>query len=299
MKTDTIRLLIRPDDIHDYVKGLWSDGPIRRSHESGGAVFRLIERFARVPRIFYEASDEKVEWTHFSAWWGGILLCDYANPAIRDLRYLHEIYHASNMPHIAGINLATLEAKNFRNEREASTYTEMAVYLEFPELRPLTFDHPIFVDRFLFPDGNYSNPDPAMLARWKREPDQLFQELLYARIKVVLAAADEIDPEDPQIVWLRRYGEQGENWLKVWSKRYQLVEDAMLALKRDTAAGDREGAAARHIDWLLSDAIAEQSGIPFAREAIAFRTKFDDLIAAYDDAMEKADQTAVKNKPLD
>ena len=73
----------------------------------------------------------------------------------------------------------------------------------------------------------------------------------------------------------------------------------MLALKRDTALGDREGAAARHIDWLLSDAIAEGSGIPFRREAVAFRSKFDQLIAVYDDAMEKADQTAVKNKPLD
>ncbi len=73
----------------------------------------------------------------------------------------------------------------------------------------------------------------------------------------------------------------------------------MIALKRDTANGDREGAAARHMDWLLSDAIAEGSGIPFAQEAIAFRAKFDELIALYDDAMEKADQTAVKNKSLD
>lgn len=298
MKSDTIRLLVEPDEIHAYVMALWSDGPLRQSHAEGGAVHRLIDRFARVPRFFYEASDEKAEWTHFSAWWGGILLCDYANPAIRDLRYLHEIYHAANMPHIADINLATLEAKNFRNEREASTFTEMAVYFEFPELRPLTFDHPIFVDRFLFPDGDPHRPDQRMLDRWRREPDQLFQELLYARMRVVLADASEIDPADPQIVWLRRYGEQGANWLKVWADRYQQVEDAMLMLKRRSAEGDRRGAAAAHMDWLLSDPVAESSGIPFVREARAFRGKFDALIALYDNAMEQADQTAVKNKPL-
>ena len=149
MKLVSIRLLIEPEEIHDFVAGLWSDGPIRRSHLSGGYVRRLIDRFARVPRFFYEASDQTIEWTHFSTWWGGILLCDYENETIRDLRYLHEIHHAATMPYIRGANVPTFEAMNFRNEREASTFTEMAIYLELPDLRPLTFAHPLFVDRFL------------------------------------------------------------------------------------------------------------------------------------------------------
>ena len=87
MKPDSIELLVEPGDIHDFVLGLWSDGPIRRSHEQGGYVRELVDRFARLPRFFFQASDQRLEWTHFSTWWGGILLCDYENPAIRDLRY--------------------------------------------------------------------------------------------------------------------------------------------------------------------------------------------------------------------
>ena len=80
---------------------------------------------------------------------------------IRDLRYLHEMHHAATLPYVANGNIPTFEAKAFRNEREASTFTEMAVYLELPDLRPLTFEHPLFVDRFLFPDGHLERPDPG------------------------------------------------------------------------------------------------------------------------------------------
>lgn len=296
MRRDSIRLLVEPDEIHAYVRGLWSDGPIRRSHESGGYVAGLVDRFARLPRFFYRASDQAIEWTHFSTWWGGILLCDYDNPAIRDLRYLHEIHHAATMPYVRDLNLPTFEAMAFRNEREASTFTEMAIYLELPDLRPLTFDHPLFVDRFLFPDGDPASPAPRLLERWRSEPDLVLQELMYERTRVILAAGDEIDGEDPQIVWLRRYGEQGANWIRVWSSRYRLVQEAMLALRERSAAGDRAGAARDHLDWLLSDAIAEGTDIPFRREAVAFRESFDTLITVYDRAMTRAGETAVRGR---
>jgi hypothetical protein len=291
-----VDLLVEPGEIHDYVLGLWSDGPIRRSHAAGGYVADLVGRFARIPRFFYRAADQHIEWTHFSTWWGGILLCDYDNETIRDLRYLHEIHHGATMPYIRDANLPTLEAMNFRNEREASTFTEMAVYLELPDLRPLAFDHPLFVDRFLFPGGDLSSPDPAMLARWRSEPDSVFQELMYERTRVILAEPGEIDPGDPQVVWLRRYSEQGANWIQVWKERFRLVQHAMLDLRAASRAGDRAAAARRHLDWLFSDPIAEGTGVPFHREAAAFRGKFDALIAAYDRAMRAADQVAVRGK---
>ncbi|MGZ8286620.1 MAG: hypothetical protein ACXW27_06245 [Allosphingosinicella sp.] len=296
MKPESIELLVEPGEIHDFVLSLWSDGPIRRSHASGGSVKRLIDRFARLPRFFFRASDQRLEWTHFSTWWGGILLCDYDRPAIRDLRYLHEIHHAATLPYIPNGNVPTFEAKAFRNEREASTATEMAVYLEFPELRPLTFDHPIFMDRFLFPEGDFSRPDTRLLARWRSERDIVFQELMYERTRAILADETEVDPDDPQIVWLRRYGEQGANWVKVWSRRFQCVEDAMIRLREDGAGGGRGDAARRHVDWLLSPEIAEGTDVPFRTEAAEFRAGFDALIEVYDEAMVQARQTPVKGK---
>ena len=294
LKPETIHLLVEPADVHAFVMSLWSDGPIRDSHKSGGAVHRIVERFARVPRFFYQASEQRIEWTHFSTWWGGILLCDYDNKTIRDLRYLHEMYHASTMPYIRRGNVPTFEAKNLRNEREASTFTEMAIYLELPELRLQTFDHPIFADRFVFPDGRLDRPDRTLVERWRAEPEIVFQELMYERARVIWAEPDEVDLADPQIVWLRRYGEQGANWVRVWSERFQLVEDAMLDLYARSRAGERRDAATQHLDWLLSPAIADGSTVPFGAEALAFRDSFDRLIAEYDRAMESADQVPVK-----
>ena len=294
LKPETVQLLVERSDIHDFVMGLWSDGPIKRSHTEGGAVHRIVERYARVPRFFYHASEQDIEWTHFSTWWGGILLVDYDKPAIRDLRYLHEIYHASTMPYIRNGNVPTFEAKNLRNEREASTFTEMAIYLELPHLRPTTFDHPIFADRLIYPDGDFGRPDALLAERWRTEPELVFQELMYERSRVIWADGDEVDLDDPQIVWLRRYGEQGTNWIRVWSRRFQLVEDAMLDLWKESWQGRRGDAAKRHLDWLLSPEIAGSSTVPFREEAVAFRESFDRLIEEYDWAMARADQVPVK-----
>lgn len=294
MKRDTLTLLVTADDIDAYVRSLWSDGPIPASHEQGGIVADVVRRFARVPRLFYDASDPAIEWTHFSTWWGAIMRCDYANPAIRDLRFLHEIYHAATMPYLANANVPTFEAMNFRNEREASCFTEMAIYCALPELRPIAFEHPIFVDRFLFPSGDTARPDGEWLQRWRDGPDLVFQQLMYERARVILAAPDEIDRDDPQIVWLRRYGEQGANWIRVWTARFREVQDAMLALQGGTRAGDRPGAAARHLDWLTSDAVSGAGDIPFRDEAIAFRAAFDTLISLYDRAMRARNEVAVR-----
>lgn len=296
MKAGSVEMLVEPADIHDYVLALWSDGPIRRSHASGGLVKRVVDRFARTPRFFYQASDQHIEWTHFSTWWGAILLCDYDNPTIRDLRYLHEIYHAATMPYLGRCNVPTFEAMNFGNERQASCFTEMAIYLELPDLRELAFDHPIFVDRFLFPAGDLAVPDPGWIERWRDDRALAFQQLMYERTRVILAADDEIDRGDPQIIWLRRYGEQGAHWVHIWSERYQLVQDAMIGLQQAARDGRRRDSAASHLDWMLSDPIAEGSDVPFRREAQTFRQAFDELIRVYDEAMTARNEVAVRGR---
>jgi hypothetical protein len=298
MKTDSIVLLARPGEIADYVMGLWSDGGhVQRNHRDGGLVHRVVQKFARLPRIFFEASDHRLEWTHFSPWWSAIQLADYENPTIRDLRYLHEIYHAATMPYLRGMSGATMAARNAQNEREASAFSEMAVYLEMPSLRNDSFDHPILMDRHLFehPENRMGRRE-RLLERWRHEPDAVFQELLYARLQIVLASDDEIDPADPQVVWLRRYPEQGDIWNGVWADRHSLVDDAMVSLRERCEGMGRTEAAKRHLDWLMSPAIAGGADIPFHREAVAFRNTFDRLISDYDSAMARADERPVRSQ---
>jgi hypothetical protein len=291
---DTITLLCHRDDVHDYVRSLWSDSPIARSHRDGGLVFRIVDRFAQLPRLFYDASDRTVEWTHFSAWWGAILRCNYDNPVIRDLRYLHEMYHGATMPHVAGLSTAAMAQRNFQNEREASTMTEVAIYLELPELRELSFPHPIFADRFVFPLGDLTRPDPVLIDRWRNERGRLFQELMYQRLRPILAEEGDFDPEDPQIVWLRRYAEQGEAWVKVWKDHHRLVDEAMLRLRDCALREGRQSAGERHRDWLLSAQIGD-GNIPFVDQARRFRQTYDELLAAYDSAMTSRNQTAIQH----
>lgn len=295
MKTDSIVLLNRPGEIHDYVMDLWSDGPVRRSHQDGGLIHRLVDRFARLPRIFFEASETRLEWTHFSPWWSAILLADYENPTIRDLRFIHEICHAATMPYARGMNLATMAARNGQNEREASTFSEIAIYLEIPELRKLSFPHAIFADRLLYEDGDRTRPKTRLLERWRTQRDAVFQELMYARLGVVLADEKDVDATDAQTVWLRRYPEQGAMWESAWSERHCLVDEAMVSLRERCETEGRVDAGKRHLDWLMSEAIANGSGIPFHKEAVAFRSTFDELIAAYDAAMTAGGEDAIKH----
>jgi len=192
-----------------------------------------------------------------------------------------------------------LASKNFANERQASTLTEMAIYLEMPELRPLTFDHAIFVDRFLFPDGDWARPDTRLLDHWRADQRTTFDFLLEQRRRVIEAPASEVDTNDPQIIWLRRYGEQGKNWVEIWRNRFDEVEDAMSTLIERSAAGERKAAARGHMDWLASDAVSEGTDVPFVSEARAFREAFDALVTAYDQAMVANGEVAVKGKAPD
>lgn len=297
MKTDSVVLLCERGEIHDYVMSLWSDGPVRRSHAEGGYVHSLVDRFARTPKIFFEASDQRLEWTHFSPWWGAIQLADYDNPTIRDLRYVHEMQHAGTMPYVRGMNVATMAERNALNERQASTVSEIAIYLELPDLRALSFPHPIFADRLLYADGRAcGTPDADLLKRWRTEPDAVFQELMYARLQAVLAADDEIDADDPQVVWLRRYPEQGEIWNRVWSARHGLVDDAMVTLRERCKTSGRRDAGRRHLEWLTSEVVSEGTDIPFRHEAKEFRDTFDELIASYDRAMTESGQSPVRHR---
>lgn len=296
MKLDTVVPLYRPDDVHQYVLGLWAeDGPIKKSHEEGGVIWKLIDDFARLPCFFAEMSDPKIEWTHFVPWWRGVFLCTYDNPHIRDLRYLHEIKHAATMPYTRDMTLSTFRNKIRENEHEASAFSEQLIYLDFPELRALTFQHPIFMDRFLFPEGDFNHPDEELLERWRREPDIVAKELQLIRANVLTDKAENVDMDDPQIAWLRRYPTQGREWIKIWTPRYRLVEEACVNLRerRDTIGA--QGALEEHLQFLTSPAITNGTDIPFYEEAAAFRGSYDRLIAEYDEKMDNQGLQAVKN----
>lgn len=92
---------------------------------------------------------------HFTVYFGVVHLREgwYVNLHIRDLYFLHELWHLRQLR--AGYNPDTTwldwSRKMIRQELEASLASECFVYLEIPGLRERTFPHEIWMDRFLKP----------------------------------------------------------------------------------------------------------------------------------------------------
>lgn len=199
--------LIEREDVHAYLRALWRTDAFRASHDDKGLVYRTVDQFAGLPRFFFKVSDS-CEVPHFSAWWGGIQLREYENPAIHDLYYLHELWHAGSMVYMAGLEFSNFRRKMIDNELTASVISEMIVYYEIPEMRQQTFPHPIFVDRFLFPGGAKGEADRTALERWRRNPDLLLETLKLARRNVMMAQNPNL--HDDVEFWIQKYTHQNE-----------------------------------------------------------------------------------------
>lgn len=272
---------------------------LQRSFDERGLVHRVLTRFARLPRFFYRPSEESVEVAggngmtltesiespHFSPWWGGIQLRRYDNKLVQDLYYLHEIEHAGTMPYGPDPSHCLRDPVTFKNkirdnEHEASTLSEMTIYCEFPELRMHSFAHEIFVDRFLFRDGDFHRADVRMLQRWRDEPDLVKKEMMYARAAVLTTR--EVVETDIAAYWLKRFYSQGKEWTKIWTNpkgeldhlppggRFTIVESAMVRFREQCETHGRSTALDNHLQWLASPEIAGGTSVPFFQEAEAF-----------------------------
>ncbi len=288
----------------------------RCSYDEGGLIRQVLNRFARRPRFFYKPSEEYlsvadengkelkeyVESSHFSPWWSGIQLRSYDNSLVQDLYYLHEIEHAATMPFGPDQNSSLTDPVTFKNkirdnEHEASTLSEMTVYCEFPELRKLSFQHEIFVDRFLFPDGNHARVDVRMIQRWREEPVLVAKEMMYARAAIL--TAPDVRESDISAYWLKRFYSQGKAWTAIWTNpkhehediplggRFRQVESAMVQFREECQSLGRSVALDRHLAWLSSAEISDGTNIPFYREAKAFCQSYLQHKLLYFDGLKK------------
>jgi hypothetical protein len=288
----------------------------RSSYDEHGLIWEVLHRFARRPRFFYRPSEdylsvvdrsgnvihEYVEAPHFSPWWGGIQLRTYDNKLVQDLYYLHEIEHAATMPYGPDRNSSLSDPVTFKNkirdnEHEASTLSEMTIYCEFPQLRQLSFQHAIFVDRFLFPGGDYSRVDVRMIQRWREEPQLVTKEMMYARAAIL--TSPQVDESDLAAYWLKRFYSQGRAWTSIWTNpkgehpelplggRFRQVELAMVQFREECQTLGREAALDRHLEWLMSDSVCDGTEIPFYREAKAFCQSYLEHKLLYFDSLKQ------------
>ncbi|MCC7037951.1 MAG: hypothetical protein IT560_11685 [Alphaproteobacteria bacterium] len=250
-----IELVFDRNDIHDHIRSLWKTPEFKHSHASGGLVSQIIDRYASLPRFFYDMSDDRLERAHFSVWWSGVAYRSYNQDTCSDLYLLHEFAHGADMVHIAGAHSEGFRRKMQDNELMASTLTEIVAYFDMPTLRPRTFNGPIFADRFM--------NDPALQAMWRDDPNRLVQELYFRRRNAMFYP----DRNDPIEMWLHGFTTQNDKWFRIWGLRYDAVEVAMEKFSRRAFAGDRKGALLELMEWLDKNST---NGVPFRTEAEKF-----------------------------
>jgi hypothetical protein len=254
--------LADPKQVQDHVHALWRTDLFRRSHEdAGGFVRGIIDRFAALPRVFYDMSEPDIEASHFSVWFNAIAHRPwYDNAAVSDLYYLHEFKHAAGMTFQDGMPWNRWFTKMVSNEFEASFCTEVQAYFELPGLRERSFPFDIWADRFL--------GDRALVERWaacERTNASAFWAPLRARRKEVMVKPDPFDFIELQI---RAYVEQNLEWVRIWQQDYPVVEAHMSAFVGAVANRVEWPTALRtHQAWL---AARSDGAVPFRREAEEF-----------------------------
>lgn len=279
-----LRGIAEKAEIIDFVGSLWKTDLFKSAHQDEGSFVRgIVNEYAYLPRLFAESSNDKLERAHFSTWWGVLMLRnDYENPYIHDLYLLHEMYHAGTMPYIPGIGRDAFAEKMQRNELEASVMSEIQVYFEMPELRALSFPHPIYADQFL--------EDDHMVSLWNSNRSVARETIRTIRRDIMTSKPEHLMSLTE--VWVRRFVDQNTVWALIWTARYNEIEYRMSRLQ-DTSSYDRKLALQEHIDWLTRECARDAvDNVPFREEA----EMFEPFVAAnkreYDKAMACAEQEA-------
>lgn len=273
-------------EIVDFVGSLWQTELFQKAHTTPGSYVRgVVDEFAYLPRLFAESSNDQLERAHFSTWWGVIMLRDdYTNPYIHDLYLLHEMYHAGKMPYIPGISRDAFAEKMQRNELEASVMSEIQVYFEMPELRALSFPHPIYADQFL--ENDY------MVALWKQNRSVARETIRSIRRDIMTSKPEHL--MSLAEIWVRKFTDQNTIWALIWTARYSEVEYRMAELQR-MAADSRALALSNHIDWLNRECAQDPiDNVPFRPEAENFEPFVAANKRAYAKAMAEAEQEAAE-----
>jgi hypothetical protein len=273
MKLETIIPLVTPNEIHAFVRNHWQTDIFRQSHDEGGFVHDVIDKFAQMPCFFFQASDEYLEKAHFSTWWRGMQIREYGNPYIHDLYELHEIFHASEMLFHPQLSFEAFKRKMQDNELDASVCSEIEAYFRLPALRQNSFGQEIFADRFL--------NDPKTQAHWATDPERTVKELRMHRQNIMMGDMNEAHKDRAEF-WIKQFSYQNESWASIWVHQYKKVEQAMVAMRDMVDSGDKAKALQNHIAWLTSPEIAQGGTVPFPDEAKAFAGVYWANKAAYD-----------------
>lgn len=200
---------------------------------------------------------DKIPHGHFTVYFGVVSVRDwYKNLYIADLYYLHELWHMRLLRAAYDPTASWLDwsRKMITQEMEASLASECWAYLDIEGLRQHTFDHEIWMDRFLkrIPAG---------------DDNEFRGEIRQHRIRAMTTPGfnDFIEEQ----IW--GYRRSNHAFMAIWARpidhgayegtpAFRVVEEAMASGIVDDPD--------RYHAWL--DSVSDEHGIPFGPYAEAF-----------------------------
>jgi hypothetical protein len=239
-----LTLLRTPEAVHEFVRALWRTEVFRDSPYVEG----WVDRLARSPVVFAEMSDIELEYPHFATWFGMTYLRTYADAAVSDLYYLHEIVHAALL-HYAERPLFTAWYRKMNGiELSASLETECYVYLSVPGARDISFRDEIWVDRYL---GGQSRIGEGLRDVIRQDRYRAMQH------------PDPMDYCEQQIA---AYARQNFAWANIWKLEVLPGRPAFVEVE-EHMTGFRSGASSldAHVQWLK-----RMGDVPFPDQARLF-----------------------------
>ncbi len=260
MDMKNIKVLYESDEVMNYVKDQFKTDFFKTEVAKEGSIInKVTSYFAKYPAFFFDMTDKHNEHAHFYSWFGGIPHREYENPYIHDLYLLHEMYHKGNMAYVKGDSFENFKLKIFQNELHASTVSEIAVYLHYPELREKTFPHKIYADKFL--------GDESFMKEWKADPRACYDIIVDKRRNIMKNE----NPHDPIEYWIHKFSAQNDVWASNWKIRYDEVEGHIAELQKEIRlGGNKKEAMDKYMNWLTSPEVTKGTDIPFPDEAKAF-----------------------------
>ncbi|MEC9290991.1 MAG: hypothetical protein VX730_01170 [Pseudomonadota bacterium] len=253
-------------DIITFTNTLWQTDMFRIfAGQKSSPLHGILEKFAELPRVFYRYTDPSIERFHNTPWFSALAdLSDikFKNPYVADMALLHEICHMAYAEYDINLSFEAWHQKMLKEEALARTISDVMVYFWMPDLRPLTFEQPIWADRFLNED-NY--------ALFAEDPKALKDYIMRARLECMKETHK--NSADPEVRRIAQYGFSNYEWSSIWQESYREVEFKMYLLIYGSMR-NRESALSDHISWLKSKML---HGIPFRAQAEAYAAHLDEV----------------------
>jgi hypothetical protein len=197
---------------------------------------------------------------HFNTWWGIFTERAYESPYLSDLYTLHELTHIQTLEYDSNATWLQWSQMLIRSEIQASLTSECYVYLNIHGLRMKTFQHPIWVDRFLL--NKESHKDIKQKIRNQR-----------------LCAMTAPEPTDFLEAQIHNYFYQNHTWCRIMSESvgigptpekplFRIVNEHMSQKPSYTA----------HCSWLEE---YSTDGIPFLKHKNLFAPVYKESSLKY------------------